>query len=77
MRSTSLVAILGAVAVATLDDMMTRSRGFPQFAACDAFLVDLYRRRAPGESALRASGVSGVRAAWGTPAGFRCHGPGR
>jgi hypothetical protein len=33
-----------------VDRMMTRSRGFPGFAAFDAFLVDLYRHRAPGQT---------------------------
>jgi len=31
-----------------VDRMMTRTRGFTRFAEFDAFLVDLYRRRAPG-----------------------------
>jgi hypothetical protein len=30
--------------------MMTKSRGFPRFAAFDAFLVDLYRSRGKGET---------------------------
>ena len=34
--------------ITTVDDMMTKGRGFPQFAAFDAFLVELYRRRTPG-----------------------------
>jgi hypothetical protein len=34
--------------ITTVDDMMTKGRGFPQFAAFDAFLVDLYRRRPAG-----------------------------
>jgi hypothetical protein len=34
--------------IAIVDEMMTQRRGFPRFAAFDAFLVDLYRHRAPG-----------------------------
>jgi len=36
--------------ISIVDRMMTRSRGFPRFAEFDAFLVDLYRHRAPGET---------------------------
>jgi hypothetical protein len=31
--------------IKVVDDMMTKDRGFPRFAAFDAFLVDLYRNR--------------------------------
>jgi hypothetical protein len=34
--------------IAVVDRMMTKGRGFPQFAAFDAFLVELYRGRRPG-----------------------------
>jgi len=30
--------------------MMTQSRGFPRFAAFDAFLLELYRHRKPDET---------------------------
>ena len=36
--------------IKAVDDMMTRRRGFPRFAAFDAFLVDLYRRRKEGQT---------------------------
>ena len=38
------------IIIAAVDDMMTRRRGFPRFAAFDAFLVDLYGHRKPGQS---------------------------
>jgi len=38
------------VLVGGVDRMMTLRRGFPQFEAFDAFLVDLYRGRAAGET---------------------------
>jgi hypothetical protein len=33
-----------------VDDMMTNRRGFPQFAAFDAYLLDLYGTRQPGQT---------------------------
>ena len=36
--------------IAAIDRMMTKGRGFPQFAAYDKFLVDLYRNRKPGQT---------------------------
>jgi hypothetical protein len=36
--------------VAEIDEMMTRRRGFPQFAALDKFLIDLYKNRKPNET---------------------------
>ena len=36
--------------IATVDNLMTNSRGFPQFAAFDSFLVDLYRHRQSGQT---------------------------
>ena len=36
--------------IGIVDEMMTARRGFPQFAAFDAFLVELYRRRPPGRT---------------------------
>lgn len=36
--------------VKAVDDMMTGTRGFPRFRAFDAFLVELYRRRAAGQT---------------------------
>jgi len=38
------------VLITVVDEMMTRRRGFPRFAAFDAFLVDLYNHRKPGQS---------------------------
>jgi hypothetical protein len=38
-----------ATLIAAVDEMMTRTRGFPRFTAFDAFLVRLYRGRAPGQ----------------------------
>jgi hypothetical protein len=35
---------------AIIDTMMTKGRGFPQFAAFDAFLIDLYRHRKAGQT---------------------------
>jgi hypothetical protein len=35
---------------AIIDASMTRGRGFPQFAAFDAFLIDLYRHRKAGQT---------------------------
>jgi hypothetical protein len=37
-----------AALIACVDRMMTTGRGFPRFAAFDAFLLDLYRNRPPG-----------------------------
>ena len=39
-----------AVLIGAVDDMMTKSRGFPRFAAFDAFLVGLYRDRQEGQT---------------------------
>lgn len=39
-----------ATMIAAIDQMMTKSRGFPQFAAFDKFLVDLYRNRKAGQT---------------------------
>ena len=39
-----------AALVAAIDEMMTQRRGFPQFAKFDAFLIDLYKNRRPGET---------------------------
>lgn len=39
-----------AALVGMVDRMMTRRRGFPQFEAFDAFLVDLYRNRPQGRT---------------------------
>ena len=36
--------------IAIIDHMMTKNRGFPQFAAFDAFLVDRYRHRQAGQT---------------------------
>lgn len=36
--------------VAAIDEMMTKRRGFPQFAKLDAFLIDLYKNRKPGQT---------------------------
>nr|ART39466.1 J336 [uncultured bacterium] len=36
--------------IAAIDRMMTERRGFPQFAAFDKVLVDLYRNRKPGQT---------------------------
>jgi hypothetical protein len=36
--------------IASVDETMTRQRGFPRFDRFDAFLVDLYRNRAPGQT---------------------------
>ena len=36
--------------IAGIDTMMTERRGFPQFKAFDAFLVNLYRSRKPGQT---------------------------
>lgn len=36
--------------IASIDRMMTERRGFPQFAAFDKFLVDLYCNRKPGQT---------------------------
>ncbi len=36
--------------IASVDQMMSRRRGFPQFEAFDKFLVNLYRNRAPGKT---------------------------
>ena len=36
--------------IASIERMMTNSRGFPQFAAFNNFLVRLYRARKPGET---------------------------
>lgn len=36
--------------IAMVDQTMTRGRGFPQFSAFNAFLVDLYRTRAAGQT---------------------------
>lgn len=36
--------------IACVDRMMTQNRGFPRFAAFDAFLLDLYRHRRPGQT---------------------------
>ncbi len=36
--------------IACVDRMMTQNRGFPRFAAFDAFLLDLYRHRQPDET---------------------------
>lgn len=36
--------------IASIDRMMTERRGFPQFAAFDKFLVDLYRNRKTGQT---------------------------
>jgi hypothetical protein len=36
--------------IASIDRMMTERRGFPQFAAFDKFLVDLYRNRPPSQT---------------------------
>lgn len=39
-----------AMMIARIDRMMTGPRGFRQFEAFDAFLLDLYRHRAPGQT---------------------------
>ena len=36
--------------ITMVEEMMTTGRGFPQFAAFDVFLVDLYRHRKEGET---------------------------
>jgi hypothetical protein len=36
--------------IASIDRMMTERRGFPQFAAFDKMLVDLYRNRKSGQT---------------------------
>lgn len=36
--------------IASVDRMMTKGRGFPQFEAFDRFLVALYRNRRPGQT---------------------------
>jgi len=36
--------------IAAIDEMMTRRRGFPQFAALDKFLIDLYKNRRANET---------------------------
>ncbi len=36
--------------IAAVEEMMTRRRGFPQFAAFDKFLIDLYKNRKPGQT---------------------------
>ena len=36
--------------IASIDWIMTGRRGFPQFAAFDKFLVDLYRTRKRGQT---------------------------
>lgn len=39
-----------ATLIGMVDGMMVNGRGFPEFAAFDAFLVDLYRNRSPGQT---------------------------
>ena len=36
--------------VAAIDEMMTKRRGFPQFAKLDKFLIDLYKNRKSGQT---------------------------
>ena len=36
--------------IAAIDKMMTERRGFPQFAAFDKMLVDLYRNKKRGQT---------------------------
>ncbi len=36
--------------IASIDKMMTERRGFPQFAAFDKMLVDLYRKKKRGQT---------------------------
>jgi hypothetical protein len=36
--------------ITAIDRMMVERRGFPQFAAYDKFLVNLYRNRKPGKT---------------------------
>ncbi len=36
--------------IAAIDEMMTRRRGFPQFAALDKFLIELYKTRKPNQT---------------------------
>ena len=36
--------------IAAIDEMMTRRRGFPQFAAFDKFLIELYKNRKPNQT---------------------------
>jgi hypothetical protein len=36
--------------IAAIDEMMTKRRGFPQFAKLDKFLIDLYKNRKSGQT---------------------------
>jgi hypothetical protein len=36
--------------IAAVEEMMTKRRGFPQFAAFDKFLIELYKKRQPGQT---------------------------
>ena len=36
--------------IAAIDEMMTKRRGFPQFAKLDGFLIELYKNRQPGQT---------------------------